>query len=510
MGIVLKDQKVLYGDLNLGQIDVDTPVDPVIPTDIPVTSVTVVAHSGQAVLGATAGATLQLDANVQPPNATSPGVTWASSDTSLAVVNANGVVTRVAGPEREGGGSETVTITATAGGKSGSLGVAVLYNPEEETEPVLPDAWIRLEGSDLSNGFITSNLTRTNEGVVEPFTCRSWPMRDGVNHLHMNGVDANGLATDTQVSAYNSSYGLVCPGNGTINGATLNDNIDAYKTFPMEEFTLALRFKYNANVSKVGSRKWGPPGYEDLYVSQWSNHGNDYLFGVYRKDNPYDTPVFRVFIPARTNEAGGGAESGKVNKQITFQWVIAHESSTEVVFQHAFNAVPLATGSNGSFVAQDIFLILTFSLTSNKISAFVNGVSVDNSTGGASVSGYNDGQKGELIGRETPYKHFATVAASSGHELLNDGYPFGGMKADSATACFVGEIAHVSVYPRVLTSEEMEQVIAASNQSMLLRGNSLESYANVRASLIETYSEADVLDADEYLESFLEAEQSVE
>ncbi len=83
------------------------------------TEVTPVAVTGVTVSGNSTvdvGATINLTATVAPENATDKTVTWATSDSAVATV-ADGVVTgRKAG---------TATITATAGGKSGTKDITV-------------------------------------------------------------------------------------------------------------------------------------------------------------------------------------------------------------------------------------------------------------------------------------------------------------------------------------------------------------------------------------------------
>ncbi|RYQ51449.1 Ig-like domain-containing protein [Bifidobacterium pseudolongum] len=65
-----------------------------------------------------AGATKQLSATVSPSNATDRSVSWKSSNTSVATVDASGKVKAVKGG--------TATVTATVGGKSASVRVTVV------------------------------------------------------------------------------------------------------------------------------------------------------------------------------------------------------------------------------------------------------------------------------------------------------------------------------------------------------------------------------------------------
>src|SRR5690606_26746997 len=82
------------------------------PVNVPVTSVTVTGTSAIKV-----GETTQLIAAVLPLDATNKTVTWSSSNQTIATVSNSGLVTAL----KVG----TVTITATADGKSGTLEVVI-------------------------------------------------------------------------------------------------------------------------------------------------------------------------------------------------------------------------------------------------------------------------------------------------------------------------------------------------------------------------------------------------
>ena len=74
----------------------------------------------ETTLAMNSGTTAQLTVTATPADAANPAVTWVSSDTSVATVDANGVVTAVAG------GTCTITATATDGsGKTASCTVNV-------------------------------------------------------------------------------------------------------------------------------------------------------------------------------------------------------------------------------------------------------------------------------------------------------------------------------------------------------------------------------------------------
>ena len=91
------------------------------------------------------GASKQLSATVAPSNATDRAVSWKSSDTSVATVDASGKVTAVK--------AGTAAITATAGGKSASVSVTV-----KGEDPVVPVQSVSISGTGVSGGKATINV----------------------------------------------------------------------------------------------------------------------------------------------------------------------------------------------------------------------------------------------------------------------------------------------------------------------------------------------------------------
>jgi uncharacterized protein YjdB len=104
------------------------------------------------------GTTIPLAAVVTPAYATNPAVTWASSDTAIATVNADGVVTGVAV------GDATITVTTVEGGYTATHNVevtAITFSPpwaggggraravpREQRPPVDPGLSLTVRGGD--------------------------------------------------------------------------------------------------------------------------------------------------------------------------------------------------------------------------------------------------------------------------------------------------------------------------------------------------------------------------
>ncbi len=179
-----------------------------------------------------AGAATQLSAAVVPADATNPAVTWTSSDTAVASVNASGLVTAVAAGE--------ATITATAGEYSDACTVTVPAGEIPETEEyVLYDdtsgankvprsnayiETIKLSGANVvgepeqvknSNTSYTFNVVLSSEtpvgGAWNLLYTKAGTSQNNINRLTVNVSPitwaADGTAVQTVNVAYNSYTG---------------------------------------------------------------------------------------------------------------------------------------------------------------------------------------------------------------------------------------------------------------------------------------------------------------
>ncbi|MHC6181193.1 cell wall-binding repeat-containing protein [Clostridium sp. JNZ X4-2] len=115
---------------------------------VPVTGVTLDKTSTTV----EAGGIDQLTAAVAPTDATNKGLTWSSSDESVATVDQNGVVTGVSA------GTATITVTTADGNKTAACTVTVNAQSSEGT------VLVNIDGT--NNGGLGLNITQTAIGVV--------------------------------------------------------------------------------------------------------------------------------------------------------------------------------------------------------------------------------------------------------------------------------------------------------------------------------------------------------
>ena len=140
---------------------------------IAVTSVTLDKTS----LSLTEGDTATLTATVKPDNATNKTVTWSSSNTAVATVDANGKVTAV----KEG----SATITARAGEKSATCSVTV-------AKKVVAVTSVSLDKTSLS---LTEGDSATLTATVKPDNATNKTVTWSSSNTSVATVDANGKVT---------------------------------------------------------------------------------------------------------------------------------------------------------------------------------------------------------------------------------------------------------------------------------------------------------------------------
>ncbi len=148
------------------------------PVNIPVESVSI--NGGDVTMQA--GETKTLSATVSPSNATNKKVTWSTSNPMVASVDNSGTITA-----RKAG---TVTIKATAGGKSASITVTI------EEAPPAPYASVKIDGGDFSvkageTRQLTAKLLAADGTEVTSDDTLTWRS----SNTAVASVDANGLVT---------------------------------------------------------------------------------------------------------------------------------------------------------------------------------------------------------------------------------------------------------------------------------------------------------------------------
>ena len=138
-------------------------------------------------LSVQAGNTVNLTANVLPSNATDKSVTWSSSNTDYATVDANGVVTA-----KTAGIGKTVTITATANDESkisGSCTLSIMAIPVSNIKINSSSAKVSA-GNKIALSANVAPANATNKSVT-------WSS----SNTNYATVDANGIVTTKAAGA---------------------------------------------------------------------------------------------------------------------------------------------------------------------------------------------------------------------------------------------------------------------------------------------------------------------
>ncbi|MFR0558794.1 Ig-like domain-containing protein [Pseudoscardovia radai] len=152
-------------------------VTPKEPQRVPVTIVSLTPNP----LALTEGTSGQLKAAVLPTNATDKSLTWASSDPSVATVDANGTVTAVKA------GTATVTATASNGVKGEATVIVTAKTPE-----IVDVTSVTLTPNPLA---LTTGKAGTLTAVVLPTNATDKTLTWTSSDPSVATVDANGLVT---------------------------------------------------------------------------------------------------------------------------------------------------------------------------------------------------------------------------------------------------------------------------------------------------------------------------
>jgi len=165
------------------------------------TCVTDVTIAGAATRNLTAGSTLQLTATLNPTNATNRNVTWHSSNTAIATVSTNGLITARAA------GTATITVTTADGNHTANVTVNV-------TLPTPTD--VSIAGT-ATRDVIIGDAVQLSTTVTPTYANQSVTWTS--NNAEVATVSANGLVTARAV------------GTATITASSATGNRTAIITF---------------------------------------------------------------------------------------------------------------------------------------------------------------------------------------------------------------------------------------------------------------------------------------
>lgn len=250
------------------------------PKSVAVTGVTL----AQSELSVEKGRTGSITANIEPANASKKGITWTSSDTSVATVS-RGVVTGLKT------GTATITAKTNDGGYTATCNVTVWSKPVTGIE--LSDEKLNIgsflskkltakivpsDASDQGYTWSSSNpsvATVDSSGLVygasvgtAVITATSdeggFTSSCAVSVVPMQTVDATGsdvYKTDNTDSATVLSGASAAGGTLTQSGAAVGGNM--YKTFEkVTENKAELKFKFTTGGQKIDGSNWNWTGHE--------------------------------------------------------------------------------------------------------------------------------------------------------------------------------------------------------------------------------------------------------
>eukprot|EP00825_Cyclidium_porcatum_P013232 TRINITY_DN16974_c0_g1_i1.p1 TRINITY_DN16974_c0_g1~~TRINITY_DN16974_c0_g1_i1.p1 ORF type:complete len:337 (+),score=56.51 TRINITY_DN16974_c0_g1_i1:189-1199(+) len=173
-------------------------------TDIKVTGITINGENSIT----TKGGSLSLTCNVAPSNASNQAVTWSSSDTSIAIVDSNGLVTAKA--------DGSVTITATA--KDGSIvsstkAITITGQTTDTTDSVLKS--VSISGTEEVGRTLKSKINYYGTNPSVEYQWQRASSRSG------DYSDINGATDDTyKLKSSDENKYVRVKAIATINGKT--------------------------------------------------------------------------------------------------------------------------------------------------------------------------------------------------------------------------------------------------------------------------------------------------
>lgn len=185
-------------------------------TTVPVTGVTVSPTSVTLNLGQTQA----LTAVVAPSTATTPAVTWASSNPSIASVSTSGVATAVAA------GAATITVKTTDGGFTASSAVTVTSTVPATGVTVLP-----------STVALAPGQTQTLTAAVLPSNVTNKLVTWTTSNLQVATVSASGVVT------------AVAAGSATITARTTDGGFTATSTATVKKAAQTITFNPPTSLS---------------------------------------------------------------------------------------------------------------------------------------------------------------------------------------------------------------------------------------------------------------------
>ena len=221
------------------------------PSIVPVQSVTL----NKAKESLLKGNTITLVATINPSNATNKGVTWSSSNSSVAKVDQNGKVTAV------GKGTATITVTTKDGAKKATCTIIVT----EESKPVvIPVTSVALNKTKES---LLESKTTTLTATINPSNATNKGVTWSSSNKSVATVDQSGKVT------------AVGKGTATITVTTKDGSKKATCTITVTELV--------TNTAIQGERIYGSDRYETsykLFEKGWSN--SDTVILAYGLDYP--------------------------------------------------------------------------------------------------------------------------------------------------------------------------------------------------------------------------------